>query len=70
MSFIIAVLLFYVIPLKYRGLHSNWNGPYPVQIVLSVSKKRFKKAVDRNLVKRRITRSLPACINNNIYIAN
>ena len=27
---------------------------YPAQIVLSVSKKRFKRAVDRNLIKRRM----------------
>jgi ribonuclease P protein component len=27
---------------------------FPVQIVFSVSKKRFKRAVDRNLVKRRM----------------
>ncbi len=27
---------------------------YPVQIVISVPKKRFKKSVDRNLIKRRI----------------
>ncbi|HAL81992.1 MAG TPA: ribonuclease P protein component, partial [Mucilaginibacter sp.] len=26
----------------------------PVQIVFSVSKKRFKRAVDRNLIKRRM----------------
>lgn len=26
----------------------------PVQIVLSVAKKRYKRAVDRNLIKRRI----------------
>lgn len=28
--------------------------PFPAQILISVSKKRFKRAVDRNLVKRRI----------------
>ncbi|TWI96281.1 ribonuclease P protein component [Mucilaginibacter frigoritolerans] len=27
---------------------------FPVQIVLAVSKKRFKSAVDRNLIKRRM----------------
>ena len=28
--------------------------PYPLQIVISVPKRNFKKAVDRNLLKRRI----------------
>jgi len=28
--------------------------PYPAAIVISVAKKRFKRAVDRNLIKRRI----------------
>ncbi|MEM1214998.1 MAG: ribonuclease P protein component [Bacteroidota bacterium] len=28
------------------------RSPYPIQVTMSVSKKRFKKAVDRNRVKR------------------
>ena len=28
--------------------------PFPAQILISVSKKRFKRAVDRNLLKRRL----------------
>jgi ribonuclease P protein component len=30
------------------------EGPYPVAVVVSVPKRLFKKAVDRNLLKRRI----------------
>ncbi|MCK4664648.1 MAG: ribonuclease P protein component [Bacteroidales bacterium] len=31
----------------------NFNSPFPAQFGISVSKKKFKKAVDRNLIKRR-----------------
>lgn len=37
----------------YWMIEPDKNRP-PVQVALSVSKKRFKKAVDRNLIKRRI----------------
>lgn len=30
------------------------HGPYPVQVTFVVPKKRFKRAVDRNLLKRRM----------------
>ncbi|MEH6308817.1 ribonuclease P protein component [Olivibacter sp. CPCC 100613] len=37
--------------LESRGL------PNPIQVVISVPKRRFKRAVDRNLLKRRIRES-------------
>ena len=36
------------LPLKFD------NGPFPVQVSISVPKKAFKKAVDRNKLKRRM----------------
>src|ERR1700679_4264839 len=41
-------------PFKVSWLVIDQSGVYPAQIVFSVSKKRFKKAVDRNLIKRRM----------------
>ncbi len=45
---------FYLYPFKVFFMQ-NPESTYPVhQILISVSKKTFKKAVDRNLIKRRI----------------
>jgi ribonuclease P protein component len=45
---------FYLYPFKVFFL-PNQDRQYPYhQILISVSKKNFKKAVDRNLIKRRI----------------
>jgi len=41
-------------PYKASWLLVNEPTGVPVQILISVSKKRYKRAVDRNLVKRRI----------------
>jgi ribonuclease P protein component len=41
-------------PFKVSWLFPARHQPVGVQILLSVSKRRFKKAVDRNLIKRRI----------------
>ena len=41
-------------PFKVSWLFTADSQPVCVQILFSVSKKRFKKAVDRNLIKRRI----------------
>jgi ribonuclease P protein component len=45
---------FYLFPFKVFVMH-NPDENYPFhQVLLSVSKKNFKRAVDRNLVKRRM----------------
>jgi ribonuclease P protein component len=44
--------LFY--PFRITWLINQTPQKYPVQIVISVPKRRFKKSVDRNLIKRRI----------------
>jgi ribonuclease P protein component len=39
-------------PFKVSWLLTDKDQKFPAQIVFSVPKKRFKKAVDRNLIKR------------------
>jgi len=41
-------------PFKVSWLYTNEPLTYPVQILFSVSKRRYKHAVDRNLIKRRM----------------
>ncbi len=41
-------------PFKVSWLNTTLSQPFPAQVLFSVSKKRYKKAVDRNLIKRRI----------------
>jgi ribonuclease P protein component len=41
-----------VFPIKLVYLETEHKGPYKVQAGVSVSKRNFKKAVDRNHIKR------------------
>ncbi|MEO8887548.1 MAG: ribonuclease P protein component [Mucilaginibacter sp.] len=41
-------------PFKVSWLFTDESQPACVQVLFAVSKKRFKKAVDRNLLKRRM----------------
>lgn len=41
-------------PFKVIYLKTSLDTPFPVQVVVSVSKRNFKKAVTRNKLKRRI----------------
>jgi len=45
---------FLVYPFRIVWLSEVNASSYPVQVLISVPKKRFKRAVDRNLIKRRI----------------
>lgn len=45
---------FLLYPFRIVWLPENLNSDNPVQVLISVPKKRFKRAVDRNLIKRRI----------------
>ncbi|MEJ5995456.1 ribonuclease P protein component [Pedobacter sp. Du54] len=44
---------FLVYPFRITYLFVDEPHQYPVQVVINVAKKRFKRAVDRNLIKRR-----------------
>ncbi|MBK0379562.1 ribonuclease P protein component [Mucilaginibacter segetis] len=41
-------------PFRVSWLPAEGPQEFPVQIVFSVSKRRYKRAVDRNIIKRRI----------------
>ena len=41
-------------PFKVSWLMTTDPQPFPAQVLFAVSKKRYKRAVDRNLIKRRI----------------
>ncbi|CAH0999085.1 Ribonuclease P protein component [Neolewinella maritima] len=43
----------YPVRILYRQMEQQ-RGPHPVQVTFVVPKKRFKRAVDRNLLKRRM----------------
>lgn len=45
---------FLVYPFRIVWLSEVNTSSYPVQVLISVPKKRFKRSVDRNLIKRRI----------------
>jgi len=45
---------FILYPYKVSFAKSSHHLPFPAQVVISVPKRRFRKAVDRNLIKRRI----------------
>ncbi|MEO6149540.1 MAG: ribonuclease P protein component [Mucilaginibacter sp.] len=40
-------------PFRVSWMPADGSQHFPVQILFSASKKRFKKAVDRNIIKRR-----------------
>ena len=44
---------FLLYPFRISYLLTDSPHSFPVQVVINVSKKRFKRAVDRNLIKRR-----------------
>lgn len=44
---------FLVYPFRITYLFVDEKHQYPAQVVINVAKKRYKRAVDRNLIKRR-----------------
>jgi ribonuclease P protein component len=44
---------FIVFPFRIVWMNYDPEVDYPAQVLINVSKKRFKRAVDRNLIKRR-----------------
>lgn len=45
---------FLLYPFRISYLFVDEPANYPAQVVINVAKKRYKRAVDRNLIKRRI----------------
>ena len=45
---------FNIAPFRIIWFNTEIENKYPAQVLISVSKKQFKRAVDRNLIKRRI----------------
>ncbi len=45
---------FSIAPFRIVWLNTEIESEYPAQVLINVSKKQFKRAVDRNLIKRRI----------------
>ncbi|WP_285009064.1 ribonuclease P protein component [Pedobacter faecalis] len=44
---------FLLYPFRVSYLLADQESKYPCQVLINVSKKRYKRAVDRNLIKRR-----------------
>ncbi len=65
---------YFASPLKIVWqIHHEFNEASPIKIAISVSKKRFKHAVTRNLIKRRIRESARMCfpdMENRLRIQN
>jgi len=45
---------FFIFPFKVVWLHNSIESHFPVQVLISVSKRSFKNATDRNRIKRLI----------------
>lgn len=45
---------FYCFPFRFAWIEVNDEVPHPVQVAFSVPKRKFKSAVKRNLIRRRI----------------
>ncbi len=58
---------FVLYPFRILWIQNPEPALYPAQVVLSVPKKRFKRAVDRNRIKRRIRESYRILKTDKLY---
>lgn len=58
---------FLLYPFRVSYLFVPAEPSYPVQVVVNVSKKRFKRAHDRNLIKRRIREAYRMLKDSSLY---
>ena len=54
----------FAFPIKLIYLHSGDNAQKGIQFAVSVSKKRFKNATDRNKIKRRMREAVRSQLNS------
>jgi len=58
---------FLLYPFRVTWLSDSRQDGVPVQVIINVSKRRFKRAHDRNLIRRRIREAYRLHKNNNLY---